>query len=124
MHSVASETFTIDAMVEQNMTIVSVVVPAFEVLFVLKVLLEFHQYTLTVGKVVDEESWSIAEVDVWADEARSTDADAVPNRRFLFGIDADCFSVPRVHPIGVILQNFDHPLSILNCSNNRCTRYI
>lgn len=56
-------------MVEQDVAIVAVVVPALQVLLVLKVLLELKEDILAICKVVNKEARSVSKVDIGADES-------------------------------------------------------
>ena len=68
MHGVTAEPTTVDAVVEQNVTIIAIIMPTFQVFFILKVLFEFKENILAVCEVVNEKAWSISEVDIRADE--------------------------------------------------------
>ena len=73
MHSVTAESPTIDPMVEQDVSIVAVIVPTLEVFLVLKVVLKFENYVKTVSVVVNKETRPISEVYIWPDKGRGTD---------------------------------------------------
>ena len=68
MHGVTAEPTTVDAVVEQNVTIIAIIMPTFQVFFILKVLFEFKENILAVCEVVNEKAWPISEVDIRADE--------------------------------------------------------
>jgi hypothetical protein len=51
-------------MIIKDMSIVSIVVKALEIGGILKVFLEFHDYTVSVSIVVDKKSGSISEIDI------------------------------------------------------------
>ena len=118
VHRVTSEALTVNAVIVQYVSIVAVIMPAFEILFVLKVRFELHQHVLAVREIVNEKARSVSEVDIGADEAGSTDTDAVADWSLLFGINPDCLSVPGVHTIRVLLEDLNDSLRVLTRSDN------
>ena len=56
-------------MIEQNMPIEAVIMPAFEVTFILKVVFKLKYNILTIRIIVNEQSRTITEVDIWSDKA-------------------------------------------------------
>ena len=64
MHSITTKPTTVDTMIEKNMTIITIIMPAFQVFFILKVLFELKEDILAVRKVINEKTRSVSEVNI------------------------------------------------------------
>ena len=101
MHSVTAESPTIDPMVEQDVSIVAVIVPTLEVFLVLKVVLKFENYVKTVSVVVNKETRPISEVYIWPDKGRGTDDNTFADGAFIFGVNSYSFCVPGMYTVRI-----------------------
>ena len=90
MHSVTTEPTTVDTVVEQNVTIIAIIMPAFQIFFILKVLFELKEDILAVRKVINEKTRSVSEVNIWTNKGRCTNTDTIAYWSFFFCIYTLC----------------------------------
>ena len=99
MHGVSTETLYINAMVEEDVTIVPIVVKHFQIVRVLQIFLEFHDNALSICIVINEQSWTIAKVYIRTYKDLSANDSPIPDRTLLLRIYVDSLSIPCMYPL-------------------------
>ena len=69
VHRVTAKSLAVNTMVKKNMTIIPIIMPAFQKVLVFKIAFELQQHSLSVSVVVNKKSWPITKVDVRSDKS-------------------------------------------------------
>ena len=98
MHCIACETFHVDAVIVEHVSIESVVEPTFQIFRTFEILLEQLNMIMSFTKIINKQSRSIAKVDIWATKSSKTHYMTMKYRGLLFNLDVDGLRVPSMCP--------------------------
>jgi hypothetical protein len=99
VHGISPEALHVDAMVEEDVPIIAIVVETLQVGGVLQVLLELHNYACSIRVIVYEEARTCTEIDIWSHEGLRAYNLSVTHWTLLFGIDFYSLSIPGMDAV-------------------------
>jgi hypothetical protein len=99
VHGVSPEALDVDAMIEEDVPIIAIVVEALQVGGVLQVLLEFHDKARGIRVIVYEETRTCTEIYVGSHEGLRTYNLSVTHGTLLFCIDFYSLRIPGMDAV-------------------------
>jgi hypothetical protein len=99
VHGVSPEALDVDAMIEEDVPIIAIVVETLQVGGVLQVLLEFHDKARGIRVIVYEEARTCTEIDIWSHEGLRAYNLSVTHWTLLFCIYFYSLSIPGMDAV-------------------------
>ena len=112
MHGVTSKPLDVYTMVHQYVAIETIIVPTFEVLWILKIGLKLIYDSTCISVIVYKQPWPVTKVHVWADKSLSTKDGSVSYGRLSLDVNSKSFCVPCMNPARKAFEDLHYPASV------------